>query len=67
VSDLHFGRQFQGSKWLQLRECAKSLAPDLLIITGDLVYTPWFWMLKRARVELNRLEIWRRPSAFGRF
>lgn len=63
LSDLHFGRQFQGAKWQQLRASAKGLAPDLVIVTGDLVNTPWFWMLKRARGELDRLGAELSPDA----
>jgi Calcineurin-like phosphoesterase len=56
LSDLHFGLRFQIDKWQALREKARELAPDLVVVTGDLVNTPWFWMLKRARAELKDLH-----------
>jgi 3',5'-cyclic AMP phosphodiesterase CpdA len=56
LSDLHFGRNFQKQKWTDLVRIAKSLAPDLIIITGDIVNTPWRWTLKRANRALLALE-----------
>lgn len=55
ISDLHFGKQFQRSKWDLLKESARSIDPDLVVVTGDLVNTPWFWMLERVRGELRAL------------
>ena len=70
ISDLHFGMRFQRGKWESLQQQAKALAPDIVMITGDLVNTPWFWMLKRAKRELDALsrvlgrdtEIWVIPG-----
>jgi 3',5'-cyclic AMP phosphodiesterase CpdA len=56
ISDLHFGLRFQRAKWESLQQQAKALAPDIVMVTGDLVNTPWFWMLKRARRELDALS-----------
>ena len=53
ISDLHFGRRFQPGKWDSLKQSARSIDPDLVVVTGDLVNTPWFWMLRRARRELQ--------------
>jgi hypothetical protein len=55
ISDLHFGYQFQRNKWELLKQTAKTLDPDLVVVTGDLVNTPWFWMLRKARNELQAL------------
>ena len=55
ISDLHFGSQFQWSKWELLKQTAKGLDPDLVVVTGDVVNTPWRWMLKRARAQLEAL------------
>ena len=56
ISDLHFGHGFQSAKWISLLECAKKLAPDVVVVTGDLVNTPWTWMLRRAKRELDALQ-----------
>lgn len=56
LSDLHFGFNFQKSNWRQLRSTVLTLKPDLVVVTGDLVNTPWFWMLKRARAALTELK-----------
>lgn len=56
LSDLHFGFNFQKSNWRQLRNTLLNLKPDLVVITGDLVNTPWFWMLKRVRTALTSLK-----------
>jgi Calcineurin-like phosphoesterase len=55
LSDLHFGLKFQTDQWTALKNETAALQPDLVIITGDLVNTPWFWMLKRARAGLKDL------------
>jgi len=55
LSDLHFGMRFQPDKWEALKNKAKELAPDLVVITGDLVNTPWRWMVAEARRHLGEL------------
>jgi Icc-related predicted phosphoesterase len=55
LSDLHFGLQFQRDKWQALKDKARDLDPDLVVVTGDLVNTPWFWMLPKARAGLREL------------
>ena len=69
ISDLHFGHRFQSAKWTSLLDCAKSLAPDVVVVTGDLVNTPLVWMLSRAKrgleelqKELNNVDIWVIPG-----
>jgi 3',5'-cyclic AMP phosphodiesterase CpdA len=63
LSDLHFGMQFQTDKWQALKNKSRELAPDLVVVTGDLVNTPWFWMLKRARAGLRDLHTHLNPPA----
>jgi len=53
ISDLHFGRKFNHSKWEDLKFEANKAAPDLVLITGDLLNTPWFWMWSRVKSELG--------------
>ena len=56
ISDLHFGCGFQELKWVKLVEKATALKPDLVMVTGDLVNTPWRWMLRRAAQRLRELD-----------
>src|SRR5438477_4309405 len=53
LSDLHFGWRFNASHWTDVRIEARKIAPDVVIVTGDLVNTPWFWMWRRAKSELT--------------
>ncbi|MCX4156300.1 MULTISPECIES: metallophosphoesterase family protein [Paraburkholderia] len=54
LSDLHFGQWFQTHKWEEIKVEAKKIQPDVVIITGDLVNTPWFWKLRKAKAELEK-------------
>jgi 3',5'-cyclic AMP phosphodiesterase CpdA len=57
LSDLHFGRGFNHPLWNNLRRIVCEHHPHLIIVTGDLVNSPFRWTLKRARdalVELAR-------------
>jgi hypothetical protein len=54
ISDLHFGRNFNHSKWSDLKLEAGKNAPDVVIITGDLVNTPWRWMWSQVKSELDK-------------
>lgn len=60
LSDLHFGYRFdRKGKWASVRNEACSIRPDLVIITGDLLNTPWRWMWPRVRrsIEAFRTEL----------
>lgn len=63
ISDLHFRYRFQQLKWTKLLEKARELEPDLVMITGDLVNTPWRWMLRRGSTRLDELDQWLAQSA----
>jgi predicted phosphodiesterase len=65
LSDLHFGQWFQPHKWEEIKVEAKKIQPDVVIVTGDLVNTPWFWKLRKAKAELTKFlsEIKARPDA----
>jgi Calcineurin-like phosphoesterase len=56
ISDIHVGAGFNESKWDNLVSAARAIKPDLVMVTGDLVNTPWFWMLARARKRLKALS-----------
>ena len=52
ISDIHEGKDFQKPRWSNLRTVASKLRPDLIVLTGDLVNTPWRWMVSRSRQSL---------------
>lgn len=58
ISDLHFGFRFDQDAWNDFCQKAKTeeLRPHLLLITGDLVNSPTFWRLHKARREVNKLK-----------
>jgi predicted phosphodiesterase len=60
LSDLHWGRGFNGPLWSNLCRIVREHDPQLIIVTGDLVNSPFRWTLKRA---LNALEMLARESA----
>src|SRR5579885_1293573 len=55
LSDLHFGRGFNRPLWNNLRRIVGEHRPHLIIVTGDLVNSPFRWTLKRAREALVEL------------
>lgn len=56
ISDLHFGGSFNEDSWTDLINHARTLSPNLVIVTGDLVDNPTRWSLARAANALNRVE-----------
>jgi hypothetical protein len=56
LSDLHFGMQFVKDKWDEVLHIAKSVRPDLVVVTGDLVESPWRWRLKTAKNRVAALR-----------
>ena len=56
VSDLHFGLRFVPDKWRELLHIATFEKPDLVVVTGDLVESPWRWRLKTAKAGLLQLR-----------
>lgn len=55
ISDLHFGLRFRKEKWANLLTWVEKLRPDVIVVTGDLVNSPWRWTLKRAKANLDDL------------
>lgn len=45
ISDLHSGFRFDYILWRDLVRHAKNIKPDIIVITGDLVNTPWRWSI----------------------
>lgn len=58
ISDLHFGSGFSKEKWSQISGLCekKETAPDLVIITGDVVNHPFRYRLKKAKAGLDELQ-----------
>ncbi len=63
ISDLHFGQgfgfglvdQLDFGLWEHVKALVKREAPDLLVVSGDLVNSPWPFMLALAWRELDTL------------
>lgn len=55
ISDLHIGWNFQIARWEDLLQVCRKQRPDLIVITGDLVNTPWRWLIPKVRAKLNQL------------
>jgi len=62
LSDLHFGNRFSESKWSALNSHVERSRPDAVVITGDLVNSPWRWELKAAKTRLDQLAAALNPS-----
>ncbi len=66
LSDLHFGRGFNRPLWNNLCRIVRQADPQLIIVTGDLVNSPWRWTLRRARNSLESLARGLRPDTGAR-
>ncbi|MHC4149823.1 MAG: metallophosphoesterase family protein, partial [Planctomycetota bacterium] len=56
LSDLHFGRGFNRQLWDHITGILKHESPDALIVSGDIVNSPWPLITMQARKELERLK-----------
>jgi 3',5'-cyclic AMP phosphodiesterase CpdA len=56
LTDLHFGYRFSQGKWDAIATHVEKNRPDAVVITGDLVNSPWRWELKAARQRLEALS-----------
>lgn len=55
VSDIHVGWDFQQARWDKLVEAVKDAGPpDLIVVSGDLVNSPWRWQVCKVRDLLNQ-------------
>jgi predicted phosphodiesterase len=52
LSDIHFGYRHNHALWEDMVAHASELNPDLVLVTGDVVNTPWRWSLKKAKTQL---------------
>src|SRR5262245_14804110 len=55
LSDLHFGAHFDAHLWHHICETVEKLRPSAIVVTGDLVNSPWPRMLVRAKRQLDAL------------
>ncbi|MRW93561.1 hypothetical protein GJ699_26570 [Duganella sp. FT80W] len=56
LSDLHFGFKHDKQKWQAIVRHVKETHPALIVITGDVVNSPWWWDLRTARTRLTELK-----------
>jgi len=56
ISDLHFGWSFDDGKWDEMQHLAAQIRPDLILVTGDLVESPWRWRLATAKESLLKFR-----------
>ncbi|MEX3689300.1 metallophosphoesterase [Paraburkholderia sp. BR14263] len=56
VSDLHFGLRFDNILWKDVVRRAVSIKPDVIVVTGDVVNTPWRLAVRRAGDRLIALR-----------
>lgn len=55
ISDLHVGRQLNEAIWDAFVTTVTLLRPHLILVTGDLVDTPFRWRLTLAKAKLDTL------------
>jgi hypothetical protein len=56
ITDLHVGRSFNENLWQSFETCCTALKPHAIIVTGDLVDTPYRWTLLKARTRLRAIQ-----------
>lgn len=56
ISDLHFGPSFDWELWDYVREALKHEEPDVIVVSGDVVDSPWPVLLLQAKRELEDLQ-----------
>ena len=55
LSDLHIGLGFNDDLWNDLSRIVERNRPHIVLVTGDLVNSPFWWTLRRARKKLEAL------------
>jgi len=53
LTDLHYGFGFNRELWANVASLIKGLRPHVIIVTGDLVNSPWWWRFLAVRRELR--------------
>ena len=56
LSDLHFGRGFDKDLWRYVQATLSNEKPDVIVVSGDVVNSPWPLILFQAKKELNQLK-----------
>jgi len=55
LSDLHFGRTFDGAVWEYIKDSIRSAQPTLIVASGDFVNHPLPMVMLRAKCEIQAL------------
>lgn len=55
LSDPHFGARFDTNLWTHIANTVEELRPSAIVVTGDLVNSPWPRMLIVAKRQLDEL------------
>jgi 3',5'-cyclic AMP phosphodiesterase CpdA len=56
LTDLHYGFGFNRELWANMASIIKGLRPHIIVVTGDLVNSPWWWRLVAVDKELKGLQ-----------
>jgi predicted MPP superfamily phosphohydrolase len=56
LTDLHFGRGFNEALWDHIKFIVPFLKPHVILVTGDLVNSPWRSQLPKIREMLEELK-----------
>ncbi len=62
LSDLHVGHSFLPARWNEILDYLPQIKPHIIIVSGDLVDSPWRSSLKRAQNFIGQLRQ-RAPAA----
>ncbi len=55
LSDIHWGKRFDSSIWNSVKSSIKQFAPQILVVSGDLLDTPLASDFHNLKRELDRL------------
>jgi predicted MPP superfamily phosphohydrolase len=56
LTDLHYGFRFNESLWRHINSIVPALKPHVILVTGDLVNSPWWWRCRKVREMLDQLK-----------
>src|SRR5437016_2457068 len=56
LTDLHYGFRFNHDLWRHVNSIVPGLKPHVILVTGDLVNSPWAWRFGEVREMLNGLK-----------
>ena len=56
LTDLHYGMGFNFDLWYNVSIIIQGLHPHAILVTGDLVNSPWWWRFSAIRKKLEELK-----------